>query len=156
MEYFPSNGMQKLIMYWKLSAVFGDELYIYLFYIWQSQWKNSISTLVLLTVCIFNIRHYAFWISVPWLFCFQYSCLCLSKIVCFLIVLRWTVFVASHLAMYLPKMCPGFSCFPDKLCSLIFLILGTCFEFVAVLGSCMEILRFMEYWEEARFQEFEG
>lgn len=82
-------------------------------------------------------------------------CVFLKLFACFLIVLRWTIFVASHLATYLPKMCPGFSCFPDKLCSLIFLILGTYFEFVAVLGSCMEILRFMEYWEEARFQEFE-
>lgn len=82
-------------------------------------------------------------------------CVFLKLFACFLIVLRWTVFVASHLATYLPKMCPGFSCFPDKLRSLIFLILGTYFEFVAVLGSCMGILRFMEYWEEARFQEFE-
>lgn len=49
----------------------------------------------------------------------------------------------------------GFSCFPDKLCSLIFLVLGTWFAFVAVLGSYVEVLRITKYWEEARFQEFE-
>lgn len=37
---------------------------------------------LLFTVGIFNVRHWCLWISVPWLFCFQYSCLCLSKIVC--------------------------------------------------------------------------
>lgn len=100
--------------------------------------RTSISTLPCL-LCIFNVGHYASWVSVPWVFCFQYSCFCVLpksfiSVFCCPWDDLWASFVAFQLAVYLPKMyLPTGFFIPHNICSLI-LILGTCLAFVGVMG----------------------